>query len=85
MSCVICTKAGKARKYFFKGNPLCDKDYIGYLEFLLDDSEEQVTTESAESAFAEYKLSLDPAPEPIKIEIEEEPEYVAPSPYRMRM
>lgn len=63
-NCILCTNTGKKRKYFFKDKPLCDTDYIAYLEFLIEGMEEVVTSESVNDAFAALELSLKPQPAP---------------------
>ena len=60
--CILCRKTGNNRKYFFKNKPLCDTDYIAYLEFLINDMQEEVTSESANDAFAQLEISLKPEP-----------------------
>ncbi len=63
-NCILCTNIGKNRKYFFKNKPLCDTDYISYLEFLIKDMNEDITSESASDAFAALEISLKPKPTP---------------------
>jgi hypothetical protein len=74
-NCILCSKAGKARKYFFKNKPLCDTDYIAYLEFLIKDMDENVTSESANDAYAALEISLkpEPAPKPAPKPYDDEP------------
>jgi len=95
--CILCTNRGEERKYFLENEPMCDIHYIGYLEFLLDDSEEEVTAEDANNAYEGYKLSMELKPRPLsekekeekerkEQEDEEELHYsVAPSPFGMGM
>lgn len=66
MSCILCTNSGKDRKYFFPGKLLCDEHYAGYLEYLVDDFEDEMTSSSKSSAFEKYKIRLEPRPAPIK-------------------
>jgi len=63
-SCTVCINDGKTRKYFFKDKPLCDGDYIDYLEFLIDGMDEEVTNGSANAAFMKLERSLTLSPEP---------------------
>lgn len=95
--CVLCSESGRGRKYFFKGKPLCDKDYAGYLEFLLDELEEEVTSEDANSACKAYMLKLELKPGSLNEEEKKEKERreqeeedldeldSTPSPYGMGM
>ena len=50
----------KKRKFFLEEQSLCDSDYIDYLEFLIDDMDEDVTIEVATKALAKLKISLRP-------------------------
>lgn len=79
-NCILCSNTGKNRKYFFKNKPLCDTDYILYLEFLIKDMNEEVTSESANDAFAALEISLKPAPAP-----KPAPKPYDDEPYSMRM
>jgi hypothetical protein len=64
-NCILCNNTGKNRKYFFKNKPLCDTDYIAYLEFLIQGTNGQVTTEAADDAYRHLEISLKPeAPKP---------------------
>jgi hypothetical protein len=54
--CIFCTEPAKERKYFFKDKPLCADDYVGYLEILLEDMEDAITSEGAIGAFNKYQL-----------------------------
>lgn len=78
-NCILCTKTGKNRKYFFKNKPLCDTDYITYLEFIIQDMDEDVTSESANDAFTALEISLKPEPP------KPAPKPYANEPYSMRM
>lgn len=62
--CILCASTGKERKYFFSGKGLCDSHYIAYLEFLIKDMDEEVTSSTANSALSELKMSLEPTPKP---------------------
>ncbi len=84
-SCILCTSIGKNRKYFFKSKPLCDTDYITYLEFLIQSMNENVTSESANDAFSalENSLKLAPTPKPMPMPKPVEPD--DDEPYSMSM
>ena len=56
---------GKDRRYFFQDSPLCDVDYTSYLEVLIEEMEDEVTAESARSAFEKHKITLEPKPVPV--------------------
>ena len=60
INCILCTKIGKNRKYFFKDKPLCASHYASFLEFLIEGMNEDVTNESAQDAFKKLKISLKP-------------------------
>lgn len=62
-NCILCESTGKNRRFFFEDKPLCDSDYISYLEFLIDDINESITPESANNAFNRLKISLRPEPQ----------------------
>ncbi len=70
-NCILCTKVGKKRRYFFQDAPLCDADYASYLEYLVDDMEDEVTAESARSAFEKHKITLEPKPAPVVVKKED--------------
>ena len=78
-NCILCTNLGKSRKYFFKDKPLCDSDYIAYLEFLIKGMDEEVTAESANDAFSKLEISLKPEPP------KPAPKPYNDEPYSMRM
>ncbi len=59
-NCILCENTGKNRKFFFKDKLLCDTDYIAYLEFLIIDMNEKVTTDSVQDAFEKLEISLKP-------------------------
>lgn len=69
MKCIIedCYSDAKDRKYFFIDEPMCDLHYAGYLEWLLDSLNIEVSAEMAESSFEKYKIELKPLrPSPAK-------------------
>jgi hypothetical protein len=74
-TCILCLSVGKERRYFFPGKPLCDLHYSGYLEYVIEEFEEEVTTSNRESAYGKYKITLEPKPASVK-------QKSAPSTYR---
>lgn len=58
--CILCTKIGKKRKYFFKDEPLCASHYADFLEFLIKDMNENITDESVQDAFKKLEIRLKP-------------------------
>jgi len=81
--CILCTNAGKPRKYFLHNKAICDKDYIAYLEFLIEDMGIQIDSDTMSDVFGEFAITLAPKLSTPEIEIQkEEPREVwAPSPY----
>lgn len=73
--CKLCKSTGKERKYFVKTQAICDTHYIAYLEFLIKGLDEEVTSSSANSAFSELKLSLEPTPKVTSKSYDEDEEY----------
>ena len=57
--CILCADTAEERKYFFEDEPLCEMHYAEYLEFLIDDMKEDVTSKGASTAFNKYKLTLE--------------------------
>lgn len=80
--CKLCKSTGKERKYFVKTQAICGTHYIAYLEFLIKGLDEEVTSSSANSAFSELKLSLEPTPKVVVAKSDEEDEDYS---YGMRM
>ena len=60
--CILCGDTAQTRKYFFEEKPLCSMHYAEYLEVLIEDKEQTITTDDASSAFNKYKLTLEPTP-----------------------
>lgn len=85
MSCVLCGKTAKERKYFFPGEPLCDEHYAGYLEYVIDGFEDEMTSSEVSSAFEKYKISLVPKPKPIIKPMPKPSPSPYSSPYKMGM
>lgn len=56
--CVLCKNIGKQRKFFLKNKLICGVHYIEYLEYLISNMEEKVTTASANNALASLETSL---------------------------
>lgn len=54
--CILCDEEGAVRKYFFKDKPICTVDYAGYLEVLLKDIEDNITSDGALDALRKYQL-----------------------------
>ncbi len=84
-NCILCSKTGKDRKYFFKGKPLCDEHSNGYLEYLIDGLVDEVTAESKNDAFEKYKIKLEPKPAPIKPMPKPKPTPYSSNPFKMGM
>jgi len=59
-NCALCENTGKERKYFIEDQSLCDYDYIEYLEFVIDDMDEDITIESANKALSRLRISRRP-------------------------
>lgn len=60
--CILCADTARTRKYFFKDKPLCTMHYAEYLDVMIEDKEYTITSDDASSAFAKYKLTLEPTP-----------------------
>ena len=61
MICTIdgCYKRAEKRNLFIDDKPLCDNDYIGYLELIINGLEFEITDEDEESYFERYKYKLE--------------------------
>lgn len=84
-SCIFCTNIGKERKLFFPGKPMCDQHYIGYLEFLIEDFEDEITDSDKQSTYERYKIKLEPKPVPIKPIPKPKPTPYSSNPFKMGM
>lgn len=56
--CILCENIGKEREFFFKDKPLCKEHYIEYLEYLINEMQDEVTPSYASSALSKLRLSL---------------------------
>ena len=57
-NCIICSNTGKSRRFFIDEEPLCDSDYIDYLELLITDMNETIPPKSANNAFSRLRMNL---------------------------
>ena len=55
--CALCENTGKERSFFIEDQSLCDSDYIDYLEFILNDMNEDVPIEIATKALTILRVS----------------------------
>ncbi len=83
MECIFeeCNCVAEERKYFFDDEPMCIMHYAGYLEWLMDSFNVEVSAERAESSFEKYKIALKPFPAPPK----PKPKKKANSGFKMKM
>jgi len=83
--CILCSKTGEERKFFFSGKSLCDEHCIGYYRYLIEGSEDKVDAESAKSAFEKCKIELKPKPAPINPMPKPKPTPYGSNPFKMGM
>ncbi|WP_415406917.1 hypothetical protein ACLHDG_14315 [Sulfurovum sp. CS9] len=84
-NCILCSKKGEERKYFFTEQSLCDEHCIGYYKYLIEGFKDEVTTESASSALGKCKIELKPTAAPIKPMPKPKPTPYRSNPFKMGM
>lgn len=60
--CILCDDHALERKYFLKNELLCTWHYCEYLEVLIGNIKNKVTSKEIYSAFDRYKIVMEPKP-----------------------